>query len=75
MIRVLQHDTDADARVVAILMHKLGIAEIEITNDDEMAAAAALYTRRVLIGSCPNGSARLMVVAADDVPGEDEVFQ
>jgi hypothetical protein len=75
MLRVLHFETDADARIVAILMHKLGIEEIEISNDEEHAAAFALCGRAVVIGGRPDGSVQLKVVPADAVPGEDEVFQ
>lgn len=75
MIRVLSHDTDPDARLVAVLMHKLGIESFQITNADEMAASAALYTRRVVMGQRSDGSVQVVVVPADAVPGPDEVFQ
>jgi hypothetical protein len=75
MIRVLQHDTDADARIVAILMQKLGIESIGITNDEELAAAQAMRGRAVVIGCRPDGSVQLMVVAREALPGPDEVFQ
>jgi hypothetical protein len=75
MIRVLQHDSESDARIVAILMYKLGIDEVVITNAEELAVGAALRTRRVVIGGRPDGSVQLMVVPCDALPGPDEVFQ
>lgn len=69
-LRVLEHVADADARLVAIIMHKMGVTSLVITQADEDGMSDAIEGQCLVLGQVPNGdgSIELRVVDAADLP-------
>jgi hypothetical protein len=75
-LRVLDHDGDADARLVAILMKKMGLTSLVITPADENAMAHDIEGSCLVLGQCPDrsGAIELKIVADNDLPAADQVI-
>jgi hypothetical protein len=75
MIRILDMDHDADARLITMIMHLLGRHEIVITHDDEMAVSCAMQGRTVVVGvNRQSGEVTLRVVDYNDLPVDGEAL-
>lgn len=68
-LRILDHDGDADARLVAILLHKYGLKSLVITAQEEAGMAHDIVGHRLVIGNVPgSGSIELRIVGDADLP-------
>ena len=75
-LRILNHDGDPDARLVAIIMRKYGVTNLVITSEDEQAMAHDIEGSCLVLGNVPDGSGsiELKIVADADLPDDDEVI-
>lgn len=73
-LRILDHEYDADARLVAILMKKMGVTSLVVTREDEQAMQHDIEGSCLVMGACPDGSGavELRIVADEDLPDDDE---
>lgn len=68
-LRILDHDGDADARLVAIILHRLHLTSLVITSADEIGMAQDIQGHRLVVGNVPNsGSIELRIVGDADLP-------
>jgi hypothetical protein len=70
-LRILDHDGDADARLIAIILRKFNLTSLVITSEDEALMAHDIEGSCLVLGGMPDGSVQLMVVADDDIPDDD----
>lgn len=75
-LRILDHEGDADARLVAILLNMLGGDAVIITPEDELAMDTMMggHMRLVLGGHRETGAVELKFVRLSDLPGETEAI-
>lgn len=73
VMRILDHGNDADARLVAIMMHKLKLEAVTVTNEDD---AAMLHD---IEGKClvafireDKSGMELRFVDDEDLPGDED---
>jgi len=76
MMRVLDHEGDTDARMVAILMRKIGVESLIVTTGDDRAMVAGIAGKRLVMATCPDGSGSVELQLIDEaiLPAEGEVF-
>jgi hypothetical protein len=76
MLRVLDHDGDADARLVAILMRMMGRTSLVVTARDEQEMAERIRGCALVLANCPDGSGsiELRIVSRRDLPHPDEAI-
>lgn len=75
-LRILDHDGDADARLVAILLRLMGRTSLVVTACDEQDMARAIRGRCLVLANVPDGSGsiELRIVAEADLPQPDEAI-
>lgn len=77
-LRVLDTYSDADAIMVGVLMNKLGLAELEVTDDDLRTLQARLNNGRIALvagGNLNTGTVTLSFVDTENMPAADQEFQ
>jgi hypothetical protein len=73
-MRILEHDSDPDQRLLVLLMYMTGLSDIKITNDDERSMAWALAGKSVVVALPGDGSLRLKLMNNADLPAIDDTF-
>jgi len=77
-LRVLDTEQDADAIMIGVLMNKLGLARIEVTDADIRTLAARINNGAVTLvvgGDRATGNAVLSFVDSADMPNENTELQ
>lgn len=68
-LRILEVVADADARLVAMILHKAGLNSLVLTCDDEQGMDTAIEGKALVLGQVPGtGNIELRFVALDDLP-------
>jgi hypothetical protein len=76
VMRILDHGNDADARLVAILMKKMGVTSLVVTNEDDAAMLHDIEGCCLVAAVRPerDGTIELKIVRDEDLPDADEVI-